>query len=89
MTVTLPSTKARQQFFKLLELVEQPGFAVTITVEGIPKAVMMPVEDFEGFMETLEISSDKKLFNRLKKALKGFQKERFLSEKEVKKALKL
>lgn len=89
MTIVLPATKVRQQFFKLLALVEQPGSAVTITVGGEPKVVMMPVEDFEGFLETLEISSDKKLFHRLKKAIKGWKKEKLLSEEEIKKILKL
>lgn len=86
---TLPATKVRQNFFKLLEEAAHPGAAITITVEGEPKVVMMPVEDFEGWLETLEIMSDKKLYKRFKKALSASKKEKRYTETQVKKMLKL
>lgn len=89
MTKTLPATKVRQHFFKLLNDAEQPGSSITITVGGEPKVVMMPVEDFEGWMETLEIMSDKKLYEDLKKGLKNWRKEKLYTQEEVKKMLKL
>lgn len=89
MNATLPATKARKQFFKLIQATDQPGTTVTITVEGEPKVVMMSVEEFEGWQETLEIMSDKKLLKRLEEAMKDIKKGKIYSSDEVKKKLKL
>lgn len=86
---TLPATKVRQQFFKLIESAGHPGSFVTITVDGEPKVVMMSAEDFEGWQETLEIMSDKKLSKSVEKGLKGWKKEKLIPEAEVKKRFKL
>ena len=89
MTTTLPATKARQKFFKLLEEAEQPGAKITITVKGIPKVVMMPAEEFEEWQETLDIMSDQKLLKGIKKGLENIKKGKTYSSKEVKKRLGL
>lgn len=86
MNTTLPATKARQQFFKVIAAAEQPGHAITLTVNGEPKIVMMSVEDFEGWQETLEIMSDKKLMEGIRQGLKG---KKTFTESAVKKKLGL
>lgn len=83
MTKTLPATKVRQQFFRLVEEAEKPGHSITITVAGEPKVVMMSAEDFEGWQETLEIMADKKLMQDIKKALQEIKKGKVHSEAEV------
>lgn len=89
MTTTLPATKARKQFFKLIKAADQPGTTITITVEGEPKVVMMSVEEFEGWQETLEILTDRKLTRNIKEALTDLKKGKVYSFEEVKKKLKL
>ena len=86
MKSTLTATAARQQFFKLIEAAGNPGRTFTITMEGEPKIVMMSVEDFEGWQETLEIMSDKKLMKGIREGLKG---KKVYSEAEMKKKLGL
>ncbi|MBI5754714.1 type II toxin-antitoxin system Phd/YefM family antitoxin [Candidatus Peregrinibacteria bacterium] len=44
-----------------MEKSEQPGHSIIITLNGIAKTVMMSVQDFEDWKETLEIMSDKQL----------------------------
>lgn len=54
-THTLPTTEARRKF---LSLVKDAGSAFgryVITYRGKPEAVMMGFEEFEGWLETLEI----------------------------------
>ena len=85
----LQSTQARQHFFSLIEKAQQPGRVFTVTVAGEPKVVMMSFEDFEGWQETLEIMSDKKLMKGIKEALEDVKKGRLYSAEEVKKKLKL
>lgn len=89
METTLPATKVRSNFFKLIEATDQPGRSITITVEGEPKVVMMSVADFEGWQETLEIMSDKKLMKGIEQALHDIQKGEIYSEKEMRKKLKI
>lgn len=89
MKTAITATKARQNFFKLLDQVDSPGSSVTITMDGEPRVVMMPIDDFEGWQETLEIISDKKLLKSLKKAREDVKSGRVYSEEEVKKRLKL
>lgn len=89
MKTTLPVTKARQQFFKLIEAAEKPGHRFTITVEGEPKVILMSYEDFEGWMETLEIMSDKDLMQGLQEAMQDVKKGRLHSAEEVRKKLNL
>ncbi|PIQ78352.1 hypothetical protein COV82_01145 [Candidatus Peregrinibacteria bacterium CG11_big_fil_rev_8_21_14_0_20_46_8] len=84
MKKTLSATDVRKNFFQLIKTTERPGSTLTITVEGEAKIVMMPVEDFEGWQETLEIMSDKKLLKNIQAALKS--KKRY-SEAEIKKEL--
>lgn len=47
----------------------------------------MSFEDFEGWQETFEIMSDKKLMKGIKKALEDVKNGRLYSEEEVKKIL--
>lgn len=89
MNITLPATKVRQSFFTLIEKAERPGASVTITLGGEPKVVMMSLEDFEGWQETLEIMSDKCLMRGVRKSLRDVAKKKFYSEKDVKKKLHL
>lgn len=71
---TLPATKVRTQFFKILEETDHPGRYITITVDGEPKVVMMSAADFEGWQETLEIMADKELMRGIREGLKGKKK---------------
>lgn len=81
-------TQARQNFFKLIEQAHRPGCFITISVEGEPKVIMMSVEDFEGWQETLEIMSDSVLSKSLHKTLREKNPKTYSLE-EVKKRLKL
>lgn len=55
----MTATKARAKFFDVIDT--KPGVSVFIMLEGQPKAVVMSVDDYEGWMETMEIMSDPSL----------------------------
>lgn len=86
MDSVITATKARQNFFKLVEKTDRPGASVVITMDGKPKVVMMSLEEFEGWQETLEIMADKKLLQAIKESLKD---KKTYSESVVKKKLGL
>ena len=89
MNTTIPASKARKDFFKLIQSADRPGASVTITVEGEAKVVMMSVEDFEGWKETLEVMEDKALMKGIREGLTDLNKKKTLPADEVKKMLKL
>lgn len=66
MNKIITATKARQDFFRLIEEAGRHGQPMIITVEGEPKAVMMSAEVFESWRETLGVLAD---FPDLKKEI--------------------
>jgi len=70
----ISATKARNNFFALLDKVKKQPVPVNITVKGIPKAVIMGKDEFESWQETLEVMAEcpdlEKDIKETKKALK-------------------
>lgn len=57
MDKTVTATEARNNFFAILKTVKTPGVFVRITYEGHPAGVLMSADEFEGWMETMDIMS--------------------------------
>lgn len=55
---TLSISEARKRIFDIAEEVQKPDNYYIFTDKGRPKAVMMSVEEFESWMETLEVMRD-------------------------------
>ena len=89
MNKTVTATEARNDFFAILKTIETPGVSITITHEGHPKGVLMSVEEFEGWMETLDIMSDPKEATEILKRLHNKGKEETVTFEEFKKDLGL
>jgi len=68
LATTLPANEARTNFYQILDEVGTNLRQFTISHRGKPGAVIMSIEEFEGWQETMEIMADKKLFNSLMKA---------------------
>ncbi len=82
-TSTLSTTEARARF---LSLVKDAGSAYSryvITYRGRPEAVMMGAEEFEGWLETLEIASSPSWKQALAKARREDRAGRRLSLEAV------
>ena len=76
MTRFVTATQARKQFFQLLDLAEKPGSAITITREGHQPITMMSADEFEGWMETLEIMSDPELVAAIEEGMEDIRQGR-------------
>ncbi len=62
----IPITQAKA---KLLDIVRQLGDTndtIAITKNGIPRAVMLSMKKFEGFLETIDILSDPEMMRQLR-----------------------
>jgi len=93
MTRHVTATEARKNLFELIATAGKPGAFVMISHEGTPKVVMMSLEEFEGWQETLEIMSDPELAKDIRKDLKQIRSGKKMKDtvdfETVKKQLKL
>jgi len=55
---TISITEARKKIFDISDKVQNPGVYFTLTEKGRPKVVLMSVEEFESWQETLEVMKD-------------------------------
>ena len=66
-------TQAKAQLLDLIRQLQKRQDTVGITRDGVPTAVLLSMEHFEGLMETLDILSDQKTMRPLRKSLKQAQ----------------
>ena len=84
MTKTVTASKARNNFFAMLKEIETPGVSIVITYEGQPKGVLMSVDEFEGWMETLDIMSNPVEAAETLRRLRNIDKEKKIPFKRFK-----
>jgi antitoxin YefM len=63
-------TEAKNKLLDVIRAVENNDDVIAITKNGIPKAVILSVEKFEGILETIDILTDEKAMRSLKKSLR-------------------
>ncbi len=69
MTKTITATQARKDFFKLLRQAKTPGHFVRISLQDSDDdVIMMSADEWEGWMETLDIMSDPQLVADIREA---------------------
>ncbi len=81
--ITLPATEAKRRFLELLRNAERRGEEVTITRHGEPKAVILPHDEYQRLLETLEILSDGELVKKIRRGLADVEKGDTLSLDEA------
>lgn len=89
MIKTLPITKARNELPDLVDRADKRLDEYIITVNGVPKAVLMSAEQYESWKETDEILADKELVKGIKEGEEDAKAGRVYDWEEVKRELKL
>ena len=69
---TISISEARKKIFEIANDVQAPNNVYTLTENGKPKAVLMSADEFESWMETLEVLKD---FPDLEKDINKFEKD--------------
>ena len=82
-------SQARAELSDLLDDVERRHEHVEITRNGRPIAVLLPVEEYESIVETLEILGDSELMDALRRSEEDVKAGRLRSWKRVKRDLDL
>jgi len=80
---TLPLTEARKDFPNIVDEVSAKHEHVVITKRGKPAAVMMSLDEFESWQETLEIMADKAAMAAIGRAERDIKAGRVRSLDEV------
>lgn len=68
----LPISEARKKIFKIAEKVQRPAVNYILTEKGRPKAVIMSVDEFESWKETMEVMG---VFPQLEKDIKKAERD--------------
>lgn len=66
---TVPLSEAKAKLARILTDVDQLGERVVITRSGRPVGVLLPVDEYEGLLETLEILADPELSRAVRRGL--------------------
>lgn len=70
---TLPLSEAKSQLSGLVEQVRALDEQVVITRNGRPAAVLVSVEEFERWKETIEVSADAALMKEIRAGLRALK----------------
>lgn len=76
-------TEAKNKLLDLIRRLQRRQQIVAITRDGVPSAVLLSVEQFEGLMETIEILSDRKTLRALKRSLSQADKGKWVPQGKV------
>ena len=74
---------AKARLLEVLRRIEEQHGKVVITKNGIPRAVLLAYDDFEGLLETIDILSDSRTVNGIKKGLRDIKAGKVVSLKEA------
>jgi antitoxin YefM len=76
-------TEAKNKLLDLIRGLKSRQEIVAITRDGVPSAVLLGMDQFEGFMETIEILSDQKTMRALRRAMKQAKAGKWISHEAV------
>lgn len=79
----IPITNAKARFSELIRQVEKEDNTIAITKDGVPTAVIISMERFEGLLETLDILSDEKTIRSLRKSISQARKGEWINYDKV------
>lgn len=83
MSKTISLKEARNRFSAIVERVDRLSERYIVTKNGVPKAVVMSADEFESWLETLELLANPKAVKALEQGLKEAKAGKFHSFKEV------
>ncbi|MEA1967116.1 MAG: type II toxin-antitoxin system Phd/YefM family antitoxin [Thermodesulfobacteriota bacterium] len=79
----VPITKAKTKLLDMVRSLQVTDKAIAITQNGVPEAVLISMNKFEGVLETMAILSDKDTVLSLKTAIIQANKDKWVDLDEV------
>ncbi len=78
----IPVTQAKTKFLDMIRMLDAEGSTVAITRNGIPKAVLMSMDQYEAMQETMTILGDRNMMHQLRCSLDDIRSDRPLMNLE-------
>jgi antitoxin YefM len=69
----IPVTKAKAKLLDMIRNFDDKEDTIAITKNGIPKAIIMSMDQYEAMCETMEIMADKDTMNQIWASVKEMQ----------------
>lgn len=85
----IPITEVRDGLTSLPEQLTQTHETVTVTRRGKPVLAIMPWEEYEALVETLDVLSDPELMTALRKSIKEVKQGKLIPWEQAKRKLGL
>ena len=83
MTITMSLKQARSRFSSLVDKADRLSERLIVTKNGTPKAVVLGIEEFESWIETLELFANPKAVKSLEQGLKEAKAGKFQAFKDA------
>ena len=64
----IPITRAKTKLLDMIRNFDDREDTIVITKNGVPKAVLMSIEQYEAMCETMEILADKSLMTQIRQS---------------------
>lgn len=79
----VPITKAKNDLLEIVRQVEERDESVAVTKNGVPAAVILSMEKYQGLLETLELLSDEETMKSLRTSIRQARKGKWLRHDQV------
>lgn len=79
----IPITKAKNALLEIIRRIERDNETIAITKGGVPTAIIISMERFQGLLETLDVLSDEEAMKSLRRSIKEAGRGEWRSETEV------
>ena len=76
----LSVTEAKNRLLDLIRNLRSRQEIVAITRDGVPAAVLISMDQFEGLMETIEILGDERTMRSLRKSLRQAERGKWFDD---------
>lgn len=83
MTKNISISKVRANLTHVLDDIKEHMHSYIISKRGVPKVILMSIDDYEGWLETLSIMSDEKTMSNIRKAEKELAHGKYCSLEDV------
>ena len=80
---TIPLSEAKIHLTRLLTEVQDLGEHVMITRSGRPAGILLPVDEYEGLLETLDILADPEMSEAVRRGLQDVAEGNLVSHEAL------
>jgi len=78
----IPVTKAKATLLHMIRNFDNREDTIAITKNGVPKAVIMSMDQYESICETMEIMIDKDIMQQLRTSIREVREKKTLVDLE-------